>query len=83
MLTILVLSRTTSTFAIHAVSTDAQLYHYEESSLFPSLRRARLPREAIENGKEIHVRADLESVGVAICSVEVHDTWCSHIERIR
>lgn len=63
--------RTTSTFAIHAVSTDAQLFHYEQSSLFPSLKQARLPREAIEGGKEIHVRADLESIGVAICSVEV------------
>lgn len=63
--------RTTSTFAIHAVSTDAQLFHYEQSSLFPSLKQARLPREAIESGKEIHVRADLESIGVAICSVEV------------
>jgi hypothetical protein len=63
--------RTTSTFAVHALSADAQLFHYEQSSLFPTLRQARLPREALDGHKEIHVRADLESIGVAICSIEV------------
>ncbi|KAM0788374.1 hypothetical protein ACM66B_001514 [Microbotryomycetes sp. NB124-2] len=66
-----VTTRTTSTFAVHTVSADAQLFHYEQTSLFPKLKRARLPREALEGGKTVRVRSDLESVGVAICSVEV------------
>ncbi|KAK4051858.1 translation initiation factor eIF-2B epsilon subunit, GEF [Microbotryomycetes sp. JL201] len=64
-------TRTTSTYAVHTMSADAQLFHYEQTSLFPKLKRARLPREALEGGKTVRVRSDLESIGVAICSVEV------------
>ncbi|SCV74138.1 BQ2448_6570 [Microbotryum intermedium] len=64
-------TRTTPTFAILALSGSYQLMHYEQSPLFPALRKAKLPREALDDGKELQVRADLESVGVAICSVEV------------
>ncbi|SGY47010.1 BQ5605_C001g00486 [Microbotryum silenes-dioicae] len=65
------MSSTTPTFAILAISGTHQLMQYEQSPLFPALRKAKLPREALDGGKELQVRADLESVGVAICSVEV------------
>ncbi|GAA5909439.1 hypothetical protein JCM5296_000571 [Sporobolomyces johnsonii] len=64
-------TKTSSVFAVHALSTDAQLFHYEQSSLFPKMKQFKVPREALADGKEIHTRADLESVGAVICSVEV------------
>ncbi|GAA5949819.1 hypothetical protein JCM21900_004211 [Sporobolomyces salmonicolor] len=64
-------TKTSSVFAVHALSTDAQLFHYEQSSLFPKMKQFTVPREALADGKEIHTRADLESVGAVICSVEV------------
>lgn len=63
--------RTTSKYAVHLLAPNHQLLHYEESSLFPKKKRAVLPREALDGGKEAIARADLESVGVTICSVEV------------
>ena len=63
--------RTTSKYAVHLLAPNHQLLHYEECSLFPKKKRSVLPREALDEGKEAVVRADLESVGVTICSVEV------------
>lgn len=62
--------RTTSKFAVHVLSADDQLYHYEESALFPRLKSVQVPRDAL-GPKDVSVRADLESIGIAICSTEV------------
>ncbi|GAA6059328.1 hypothetical protein JCM10212_005908 [Sporobolomyces blumeae] len=64
-------TKTSAVFAVHALSNDAQLFHYEQSSLFPKMKSFKVPREALQDGKEIHTRSDLESVGAVICSVEV------------
>lgn len=39
--------------------------------MYPRRKQAKLPREALDGGKEMTVRSDLESIGVQICSVEV------------
>ncbi|GAA5976582.1 hypothetical protein JCM11641_001346 [Rhodosporidiobolus odoratus] len=64
-------TKTHSTFAVHTLDSDAQLYHYEESAAFPKMRQFKVPREALATGKEIRTRSDLEAVGAVICSVEV------------
>ncbi|GAA5998409.1 translation initiation factor eIF2B catalytic subunit epsilon [Rhodotorula paludigena] len=64
-------TKTHSTFAVHTLTSDAQLMHYEQSPLFPKLRTFTVPREALGGGKEVHIRSDLEAVGAVICSVEV------------
>lgn len=56
---------------MHLLAPNNQLLHYEECSLYPKRKRAKLPREALEGGKEATARGDLESIGVQICSVEV------------
>ncbi|BGP38404.1 translation initiation factor eIF-2B epsilon subunit, GEF [Rhodotorula kratochvilovae] len=64
-------SKTHSTFAVHSLTTDAQLLHYEQSSLFPKMKTFTVPREALAGGKDVHTRSDLEAVGAVICSPEV------------
>ncbi|GAA5887270.1 hypothetical protein JCM6882_002469 [Rhodosporidiobolus microsporus] len=64
-------AKTHSTFAVHTLSSDAQLFHYEQSSTFPKMKQFAVPREALASGKEIQTRSDLEAVGAVICSVEV------------
>ena len=39
--------------------------------MFPKRKQASLPKEALGGAKDVRVRIDLESVGVAICSIEV------------
>lgn len=56
---------------MHVLAEDGQLFHYEESQVFPKRKQASLPREALGGDKDVQVRVDLESVGVAICSQEV------------
>ncbi|GAA5976485.1 hypothetical protein JCM10908_005516 [Rhodotorula pacifica] len=63
--------QTHSTFAVHTLTSDAQLMHYEQSSLFPKMKTFTIPREALGNGSELHARSDLEAVGAVICSPEV------------
>lgn len=65
-------SRTNSVFAVHALSPNHQLLHYEQSQLFPKMKTFKLPREALSNPEhEVTTRSDLESVGLVICSNEV------------
>ncbi|GAA5924014.1 hypothetical protein JCM10213_004472 [Rhodosporidiobolus nylandii] len=64
-------AKTHSTFAVHTLSSDAQLFHYEHSSTFPRVKQFKVPREALQSGKAIQTRSDLEAVGAVICSVEV------------
>ncbi|GAA6034875.1 hypothetical protein JCM8097_009345 [Rhodosporidiobolus ruineniae] len=63
--------KTHATFAVHTLSSDHQLFHYEESPIYPRMKQFKVPREALQTGKEIHTRCDLETVGAVICSVEV------------
>jgi translation initiation factor eIF-2B subunit epsilon len=56
---------------VHVLADDGQLFHYEESQVFPKRKQASLPKEALGGAKDVRVRVDLESVGVAICSIEV------------
>lgn len=62
---------TTTKSVVHMLSPEAELLHYEAAPVFPTRQRAKLPREALDGGKEVTVRSDLESIGVQICSVEV------------
>ncbi|KAI5474655.1 hypothetical protein MNV49_002699 [Pseudohyphozyma bogoriensis] len=62
---------TTSKLAVHVLSQNDQLLHYEESSMFPKIKQAMIPREALQGGKEVRTRSDLEAVGIAICNIEV------------
>ncbi|GAA5905565.1 translation initiation factor eIF2B catalytic subunit epsilon [Sporobolomyces salmoneus] len=65
-------SKTNSVFAVHALSPNHQLLHYEQSQLFPKMKTFKLPREALSNPEhEVTTRSDLESVGLVICSNEV------------
>ena len=66
--------RTTSCLATHVVADDGQLLHYEEAPMYPARKAVRLPREVLDCAKDLRVRSDLESVGVAICSIEVRPT---------
>ncbi|TNY22364.1 hypothetical protein DMC30DRAFT_392369 [Rhodotorula diobovata] len=66
-----IVNKTHSTFAVHSLTTDAQLLHYEQSSLFPKMKTFTVPREALAGGKDVHTRSDLEAVGAVICSPEV------------
>ncbi|GAA5862554.1 hypothetical protein JCM3774_001056 [Rhodotorula dairenensis] len=63
--------QTHSTFAIHTLTPDAQLLHYEQSSLYPKMKNFTIPREALGSGSELRARSDLEAVGAVICSSEV------------
>ncbi|GAA6000458.1 hypothetical protein JCM10207_008020 [Rhodosporidiobolus poonsookiae] len=64
-------AKTHSTFAVHTLSSDAQLLHYEQSPVFPKMKQFKVPRDALGSVKEIQTRCDLEAVGAVICSVEV------------
>lgn len=64
-------SPTATKLAVHVLSSENQLLHYEESRLYPKLKNVSLPREALAGGKEVKARADLEAVGAVICSIEV------------
>ncbi|GAA5877759.1 hypothetical protein JCM16303_000227 [Sporobolomyces ruberrimus] len=65
-------NKTNSVFAVHALSPNHQLFHYEQSQLFPKMKSFKLPREALSNPEqEVTTRSDLESVGLVICSNEV------------
>ncbi|GAA5860000.1 hypothetical protein JCM8547_003052 [Rhodosporidiobolus lusitaniae] len=66
-----VAAKTHATFAVHTLSSDHQLFHYEQTPAFPKMKQFKVPREALASGKEIHTRSDLEAVGAVICSVEV------------
>ncbi|GAA5835110.1 hypothetical protein JCM9279_007202 [Rhodotorula babjevae] len=66
-----IVNKTHSTFAVHSLTNDAQLLHYEQSSLFPKMKTFTVPREALAGGKDVHTRSDLEAVGAVICSSEV------------
>ncbi|POY72520.1 hypothetical protein BMF94_4346 [Rhodotorula taiwanensis] len=63
--------QTHSTFAIHTLGANDQLLHYEQSSLYPGMRKFTVPREAFVGGAELQSRSDLEAVGAVICSSEV------------
>ncbi|TKA57409.1 hypothetical protein B0A53_00638 [Rhodotorula sp. CCFEE 5036] len=54
--------QTHATFAVHTLTPDAQLLHYEESLLFPKMKKFTIPREALGNGTELRARSDLEAV---------------------
>lgn len=71
--------RTTSKYAVHLLAPNHQLYHYEECSVYPRRKRAKLPREALDGEKVATIRSDLESIGVTICSVEVRSAFSAHI----
>lgn len=75
------LHRTNSVFAVHALSPNHQLFHYEQSQLFPKMKSFKLPREALSNPEqEVTTRSDLESVGLVICSNEViHALFLYHL----
>lgn len=62
--------RTHATFAVHTLGADDQLLHYEQSSLFPKMRKFTVPREALGTSAELQSRSDLEAVGAVICSSE-------------
>ncbi|KAG0657642.1 hypothetical protein C6P46_006296 [Rhodotorula mucilaginosa] len=44
------------------VDLKEKLLHYEESLLFPKMKKFTIPREALGNGTELRARSDLEAV---------------------
>ncbi|CAH7668258.1 hypothetical protein PPACK8108_LOCUS2741 [Phakopsora pachyrhizi] len=66
---------------IHLLDQDYRvLYFQANQQKFPSTKYARIPTEFFQQSRECLLRADLESVGVDICSVEVPQLFTENFD---
>ena len=56
---------------LHVMNAATTLLHYEHAPAYPRSKRIRIPREVLASEQPLIMRADLQSIGIDLCSPEV------------
>ncbi|KAH9812053.1 hypothetical protein DFH28DRAFT_899627 [Melampsora americana] len=74
-------SASSSSQSIHLLTPTSRLLHFHmEKNKFPSPKRINISAELFQQPQDILLRADLQSIGIEICSVEVPQLFTENFD---